>query len=153
MKRIVYLLLGRLVWFALTMIPTWVYLILHLQRWVPLAVLILVQGAFMLYSYWALITSAPTKVPMKKPDYITPTLKEMAIETHICTSYRDPNNPHWVIFRCPLCPDYERRFNWATGESWVDRGTSTALHEGLHRNKPNEDITRPLTTIYKQQFN
>jgi hypothetical protein len=34
-------------------------------------------------------------------------------EVHECESHRKGD---WIIFRCPLCPDYERRMNWRTGD-------------------------------------
>ena len=61
---------------------------------------------------------------------------------HECTSHREGD---WVIFRCPLCPGYERRFNWVTGEMQVDRGGSTALHSGLSTRKENMEA---LTKVY-----
>lgn len=47
-------------------------------------------------------------------------------ETHTCTSFRQGD---WVVFRCPICPGYERRVNLETGKTVVKGGTS-ALHTG-----------------------
>ena len=32
---------------------------------------------------------------------------------HECTSHREGD---WIIVRCTACEDYERRYNWRTGE-------------------------------------
>ena len=59
---------------------------------------------------------------------------------HECTSHRAGD---WIIFRCPYCPGYERRFNWLTGEMQLDRAGSTAQHTGLSTAKQNmEALTR-----------
>ena len=61
---------------------------------------------------------------------------------HECTSYRDGD---WIIFRCPLCPGYERRFNWVTGEMQVDRAGSKAQHTGLSTGPQNMEA---LARVY-----
>jgi hypothetical protein len=32
---------------------------------------------------------------------------------HVCTSKKVGD---WIIYRCPLCPDYQRKYNLKTGE-------------------------------------
>ena len=56
---------------------------------------------------------------------------------HKCYGERKGN---WVIFRCPLCPDYERRMNFKTGEisSKYDKNNYN-LHNGFYI-KPGLDI-------------
>lgn len=46
---------------------------------------------------------------------------------HQCTTLRDGD---WIIWRCHLCPQYERRLNARTGEMKVNRGGSDAQHTG-----------------------
>ena len=38
----------------------------------------------------------------------------------------------WVVFRCPICKDYERRINTVTGETKVKNLSSTVSHSGRH---------------------
>lgn len=57
-------------------------------------------------------------------------------DTHECTSHREGE---WMIFRCPHCPGYERRFNWVTGEMQVRRGDSVARHTCISTKSRNMD--------------
>jgi hypothetical protein len=50
-------------------------------------------------------------------------------EVHECESHRKGD---WIIFRCPLCPDYERRMNWRTGEMNVKNNTADINHTGSY---------------------
>lgn len=50
-------------------------------------------------------------------------------EVHECESYREGD---WIIFRCPLCRDYERRMNWRTGEMKVENSTENITHSGQY---------------------
>lgn len=47
---------------------------------------------------------------------------------HRCEGRREGN---WIVFRCPLCPGFERRINLVTGDM-VRRGEDAddLLHEG-----------------------
>ncbi len=64
-----------------------------------------------------------------KPHFTpTPPPNAVPIPFHQCTSHTDGD---WTVWRCPLCPGYERRFNRVTGEMQVRRGGSTALHSGM----------------------
>ncbi len=47
---------------------------------------------------------------------------------HQCTSHREGD---WTVWRCPLCPGYERRLNRVTGKMEVRRNGSAALHSGI----------------------
>jgi hypothetical protein len=38
----------------------------------------------------------------------------------------------WVVFRCPMCQDYERRINVVTGETRVKNPSSSVSHSGRH---------------------
>lgn len=60
-------------------------------------------------------------------NHFTPTNATPA-DFHQCTAHTDGN---WTVWRCPLCPRYERRFNWVTSEMKVRSGGSTALHSGM----------------------
>lgn len=48
---------------------------------------------------------------------------------HECESYSDGE---WIIFRCPLCEDYERRVNPRTGENVVTNMRAEIHHSGSH---------------------
>ncbi len=48
---------------------------------------------------------------------------------HTCITSREGE---WVIFKCPICKDYERRMNLRTGEMKSKIGmTNTILHSGM----------------------
>ncbi len=47
---------------------------------------------------------------------------------HQCSSRRDGD---WIIWNCPHCPGYERKFNWMTGEMRVRKGDPDARHVGI----------------------
>lgn len=55
-------------------------------------------------------------------------------DVHECTSHRDGD---WITWRCPHCEEYERRFNWQTGEMHVQRGNATAQHTGMSTREQN----------------
>lgn len=40
-------------------------------------------------------------------------VKMSETETHECVGFREGD---WMIFKCPICHDYERRLNWKTGK-------------------------------------
>lgn len=46
---------------------------------------------------------------------------------HKCDAFR---NGDWIIFRCPICKDYERRLNWRTGEMRVRNDKPEVYHHG-----------------------
>jgi len=50
-------------------------------------------------------------------------------DQHECDSVKDGD---WIVFRCSICPDYERRINTVTGETKVKNGNSTVHHSGRH---------------------
>ena len=52
-----------------------------------------------------------------------------SVETHKCTSVRDGD---WIIYHCPKCWDYERRFNWRTGEMKTRNIKANINHTGTH---------------------
>lgn len=53
--------------------------------------------------------------------------QDLPADVHYCTSHRDGD---WIVWRCPLCEGYERRFNWQTGEMEV-AGQTVAQHVGF----------------------
>jgi len=64
---------------------------------------------------------------------------EFPIEnSHICTSHIDGD---WVVWRCPICLGYERRFNFKTNEMKV-KGKTEFTHQGSNDGKAN--INEPL---------
>ena len=48
---------------------------------------------------------------------------------HNCNSATEGD---WVVFRCPICKDYERRINLLTGETSVKNVSSVVNHSGRH---------------------
>ncbi len=48
---------------------------------------------------------------------------------HECDSVTDGD---WVIFRCPICEDYERKINVVTGETIAKNISSIVSHSGRH---------------------
>jgi hypothetical protein len=50
-------------------------------------------------------------------------------DQHECDSVMEGD---WVIFRCSICRDYERRINTVTGETKVKNGSSSVRHTGRH---------------------
>lgn len=53
---------------------------------------------------------------------------------HHCTSHREGD---LIIWRCPLCPSYERRFNWKTGEMKCVGNEGGAVHVGTSSEQSN----------------
>lgn len=50
-------------------------------------------------------------------------------EEHKTESYREGE---WIIFRCPICTDYERRINWKTGKMKVVGSKAHIRHSGKY---------------------
>ncbi|RMH75836.1 MAG: hypothetical protein D6681_21995 [Calditrichaeota bacterium] len=48
---------------------------------------------------------------------------------HECDAHREGD---WIVFRCPQCPDYERRLNWRTGEMEVKNNPPDINHTGSY---------------------
>lgn len=71
------------------------------------------------------------------------TFNGLSEETHHCTSHREGE---WVVWRCPLCDRYERRFNAKTGEMKINRGGSEARHTGTSTQMQN------MQALTKNQF-
>ena len=55
-------------------------------------------------------------------------MKNAANIIHHCTSFREGD---WVVFRCPQCEGYERRFHLVTLEMKV-KGQNEHLHTGTN---------------------
>ena len=58
--------------------------------------------------------------------------------THHCTSHVDGD---WIVWRCPICTDYERRLNHKTGKMAV-KGKTEFQHQGSNMGTSN--INEPL---------
>jgi hypothetical protein len=52
-----------------------------------------------------------------------------SLEDHECEAHREGD---WIVFRCPDCSNYERRFNWRTGQMKVKNDTPYINHRGEH---------------------
>jgi len=44
---------------------------------------------------------------------------------HVCTTYTEGDE---IVFKCPKCDTYERRYNWKSGAMWVNK-----LSEGYQK--------------------
>lgn len=53
-------------------------------------------------------------------------IKDISPETHVCTAIRRGD---LVVFRCPICPEYQRTINLTNGRTRV-KGATGALHTG-----------------------
>lgn len=63
---------------------------------------------------------------------------------HPCTSH---NEGEWVVWRCPICVGYERRFNLKTSEMHV-KGKTEFNHTGFNAGKP--EINKPLIELINE---
>lgn len=61
----------------------------------------------------------------------------MPIEQHSCVARAEGD---WIVFRCPKCPDYERRINWRTGQMESRNVKSHVIHTG---NSVPEELEMP----------
>ena len=50
-------------------------------------------------------------------------------EAHECDAFRSSD---WIIFRCPKCPDFERRINWRNGKMKVKNDNPQINHRGQY---------------------
>lgn len=62
---------------------------------------------------------------MKKPYVLANVHLKMV---HVCT--HSVREAHWLIFKCPHCPDYERRINLLTGDVRIRGGNDDIRHCG-----------------------
>ena len=60
-------------------------------------------------------------------------------QQHECEANQEGD---WIVFRCPICKDYERRINWRTGEMKAKNKSSFISHSGQH-----------CPTIYREMAN
>ena len=67
-------------------------------------------------------------------------------EVHYCTSFVDGDS---VVFRCPLCPQYERRINFDTGKMQAKGQSQDIRHVGSI-NGEKEDVSG---LIFNQKCN
>ena len=54
---------------------------------------------------------------------------ESGLNHHQCDSVVEGD---WVVFRCPICKNYERRINMLTGETKAQNISSVISHSGRH---------------------
>ena len=64
-------------------------------------------------------------------------------DMHKCSSHWEGD---WIIFKCPICKDYERKINWLNGKMTVKNNKSPARHYGFH-------TTNSANPIFRTQFN
>ena len=68
------------------------------------------------------------------------------MEKHECLSYVDGDE---IIYRCALCPEYERRENLETGKHWVS-GMSVAIsHYGTYAPEGSDFKIQPGKIVVK----
>ena len=70
-------------------------------------------------------------------------------EIHKCTSRREGV---WVVFKCPICLQYERRMNLDTGQM-TTKGSpyENILHTGMFDG--NENVSEALIELSKGSYN
>lgn len=51
------------------------------------------------------------------------------VEQHECSAIRDGD---WIIYRCSKCRDYERRYNWRTGQMKTRGQNLYVRHKGVY---------------------
>lgn len=64
-------------------------------------------------------------------------------EHHECESYSDGE---WIVFFCPLCKDYERRFNRRTGKMKVKNSKENINHSGSGEFFPHDNLSSLFNT-------
>ena len=62
-------------------------------------------------------------------------------EIHHCTSERLGD---LIIWKCPICPDYERIFNWKIGR-FESVKSNEINHIGTSQGSNRDDVIIPLT--------
>lgn len=56
--------------------------------------------------------------------------KDDSLPVHVCEAVRDGD---WIIYTCPKCPTYRRRYNWRTAEMRVIGQNHNVRHSGSYR--------------------
>ncbi|MEM7575028.1 MAG: hypothetical protein AAF433_19135 [Bacteroidota bacterium] len=63
-------------------------------------------------------------------------------DTHECQSHREGK---WIVYTCPKCPNYERRYNYETGQMKVRQAADPSVsHRGTSNNYDPSMIQRSL---------
>lgn len=65
-------------------------------------------------------------------------------ENHKCESTQEGD---WIVYRCPICKNYERRINWRTKEMKVKQSNSRFLHSGSHSTDADQEILKKYKFI------
>lgn len=69
-------------------------------------------------------------------------------ETHKCTSYKEGD---WIVFKCPFCPQYERRMNLINRRMKTKGSSENILHIGMFDG--NENVSEALIELSKGSYN
>jgi len=69
-------------------------------------------------------------------------------ETHKCTSYKEGD---WIVFKCPICLQYERRLNLINNRMRTKGSSENILHTGAFDG--NENVTETLIELSKGSYN
>lgn len=69
-------------------------------------------------------------------------------ETHNCTSYKDGD---WVIFKCPICLQYERKMNLINGKMKTKGSSDNILHTAMFDGT--ENVSEALIDLTKYSSN
>ncbi len=65
-------------------------------------------------------------------------------QQHECEAYDDGD---WIVFRCPICKDYERRINKLTGKMRVSNANAHIRHAGFNRPNPQIEKWNGISTV------
>lgn len=68
---------------------------------------------------------------------------------HVCTSFV---SGEWVVFKCPFCDEYERRYNFRTGEMCV-KGMTDFSHVGQSWNGLPDMTGLKIAAYQKEKLN
>lgn len=69
-------------------------------------------------------------------------------ETHQCTSYKEGD---WVVFKCPICPQYEHRMNLIDNRMRTKGSSDDIQHTGMFDGS--ENVTEALIELSKGSYN
>jgi hypothetical protein len=59
----------------------------------------------------------------------------------------------WIVFKCPICQDYERRINRTTGEMKVFNQRSFINHSGMHFPNIQEEVLNNMDLLANDAIN
>jgi hypothetical protein len=71
-------------------------------------------------------------------------------EQHKCKASLEGD---WIVFKCPICHDYERRINRTTREMKVFNQSSSINHSGMHFSNIQEEMFNNMDLLANDVIN